>query len=159
MSIYDDRKPLPSMPKFSFGYDKLKFPLIAVIAVLVIAFLLVAFSSLFKPDPLLVSFNKSAFDLKQEDKILLMKVVVMNVSGEDAVDSVIKVKAVDSDSLIVFPEEISVPVLGKGEARELNFNIRAVHEEISSGNYEINIGFLSNGKLFTKRVSIYVKNS
>ncbi|MBU2099820.1 hypothetical protein KKG83_02030 [Candidatus Micrarchaeota archaeon] len=157
MSIYDESKSL-SMPKFSFGYDKLKFPLLAVIAVLIIAFLIIAFSSLFKPDPLLVSFSESSFDLSQEDKIL-MKVVVVNVSGEDAVDSVIKAKAVDSDSIVVFPEEVSVPVLGKGESRSFDFNLRALREDIPSGNYEINIGFLSNGRLFTKRVSIYVKNS
>ncbi|MFH1664477.1 MAG: hypothetical protein ABH986_06795 [archaeon] len=157
MSIYDESK---SLPKFSFGfsYSKLKYPILAVIAVLLIAFLVVSLSSLFKPDPLLVSFEKPEFDLSERSS-LLMTVVVFNVLEEDAVDSVIKVNAVDEKSITVFPEEITVPVLGKGESRTFNFNLRALKENISSGNYEIQVGFLSGNRLFAKRVVIYIKNN
>ena len=154
MSIYDESK---SLPKFSFSYSKLKFPVIAVIAVLFIAFLIVSASSLFKPDPLLVSFEDSTFDLS-EKKSLLMKIVVVNVLEKDITDSLIKVKPVDEDSIRVFPDEVSISVLGKGESRTFNFNIRTLSENIASGNYEIQVGFLSGGKLFVKRTSIYIKN-
>ena len=154
MSIYDESK---SLPKFSFSYSKLKFPIIAVIAVLIIAFLIVSFSFLFKPDPLLVSFEEANFDLSEKNS-LLMKIVVVNVLEKDITDSVIKVNPVDQDSITVFPKEISIPVLGKGESRTFNFNVRALKENIPSGNYEIQVGFLSNGRLFVKRVSIYIKN-
>jgi len=154
MSIYDETK---SLPKFSFSYAKWKFPLMAVITVLIIVFLIVSFSSLFKPDPLMVSFEKPSFDLSERQS-LLMKIVVVNILEEDAVDSVITITPVDKDSISVFPEEVSIPVLGKGETRKYDFNIRPLFEGIPSGNYEIEIEFVSGGKTFSKRASIYIKN-
>ncbi len=159
MSIYDESKSLPSLPKFSFGYDKLKFPLIAVIAVLVIAFLIVSFSSLFKPDPLLISFEEPTFDLT-EKKSLVMKIVVFNVLEKDVSDSVITVTPVDAGAITVFPKEVFIATLGKGETRTFQeFNVRPLHENIASGNYEIEIKFVSAGQTFTKRASIYIKNN
>ena len=159
MSIYDESKSMPSLPKFSFGYEKLKFPLIAVIAVLVIAFLIVSFSSLFKPDPLLISFEESTFDLSQRNS-LVMKIVVFNVLEKDVSDSVISIEPVDKDAITVFPNEVLIPTLGKGETRTYNeFNVRPLHENIASGNYEIKIKFVSAGQTFTKRTSIYIKNN
>lgn len=155
MSIYDETK---SLPKFSFSFEKLKLPVIGLILVLIIAFLIVSASSLFKPDPLLVSFENNTFDLS-EKKSLVMTVVVFNVLEEDAVDSVIKVSPVDPDSINVFPSEVTVPVLGKGESRKFDFNLRVFSDDIASGNYEIQIGFLSGGRLFVKRTSIYIKNN
>lgn len=155
MSIYDETK---SLPKFSFSYSKLKFPFLAVIVVLVIAFLIVSASSLFKPDPLLVSFEEPTFDLSKR-KSLLMKIVVVNVLEEDVIDSVIKVSPVDEESITVSPEEVLVPILGKGESRTFNFNVRALNENIPSGNYKIQVGFLAQAKLYTKRTSIYIKNN
>ncbi|PIN99246.1 MAG: hypothetical protein COT90_00415 [Candidatus Diapherotrites archaeon CG10_big_fil_rev_8_21_14_0_10_31_34] len=154
MSIYDETK---SLPKFSFDYSKLKFPVLAVIIVLVIVFLIVSASSLFKPDPLFVSFEDPTFDLSEKNS-LLMKIVVSNVLEEDAVDSTLKVDPIDADSIIISPEEVSIPVLGKGESRTFNFNLRALNENIASGNYEIQVGFVSGGRLFLKRTSIYIKN-
>lgn len=156
MSIYDEAKSM-SLPKFSFGFDKLKFPVIAVIIVLIIAFLIVLIPSLFKPDPLLVSFEENQFDLS-EKKSLLMKIVVVNVLEEDAADSKLKADPVDEDSITISPKEVLIPTLGKGETRTFNFNIRPLNENIPSGNYEIQVGFVSGGKLFLKRTSVYIKN-
>jgi len=157
MSIYDEHKSLPSIPKFSFDYSKLKYPVIAAIIVLVIAFLIVNSSFLFKPDPLMVSFEKPSFDLTERNS-LLMKVVVFNVLDEKAVDSVLTVAPVDKDALTVFPAEVPIPVLGKGEIRKFNFNLRPISKNIVSGNYEFNIKLVSNENVFEKRVSIYIKN-
>ena len=154
MSIYDESK---SLPKFSFSYSKLKFPVLAVVVILFIAFLIISASSLFKPDPLLVSFEEANFDLSEKDS-LLMKIVVVNVLEEDVIDSTLKVNPVDKDSISVFPEEVLIPILGKGESRTFNFNVRALKENIPSGNYKIQVGFLSNGRLFIKRTSSYIKN-
>jgi hypothetical protein len=152
MSIYEEEK---TFPKFSFAYSKLKFPFLLILLVLLAAFLLVFIFSLFKPDPLLVSFEEKEFNLK-EKKSLLMKVVVFNLLEKDVVNSVLTVKPVDEDSLSVFPDEVIIPVLGKGESRSFNFNLRA-REDIPSGNYEIEITLLSGGRKFVKRSSIYVK--
>ncbi len=155
MSIYEEQN---SLPKYSFSYSKLKFPVIAFIAVLVIAFLVISSLSLFEPDPLLVSFEEQVFDLNEKNS-LLMKAVVVNVLQEDVRDSVIKVSPVDEKALTVFPKEIQVEVLGQGESRAYNFNVRVLNEEIPSGNYEIQIGFLAGGHLYIKRVSVYIKNN
>ncbi len=157
MSIYDETKSM-SMPKFSFRFEKLKLPIIGVILILVIAFLIVSGSSLFEPDPLLISFENNAFDLS-EKKSLVMTVVIFNVLQEDAVDSVLTISPVDKDSVSIFPSEVTVPVLGKGESRKFDFNLRPVFEEIPSGNYEIEIKLVSNENTFSKRTSIYIKNN
>lgn len=159
MSIYDEGK---IKMDFKFDLGKSKPLLIIVILAAVIAvvwfFAVSPLIEALKPSAIEIKFSANPLDLTLKgNNSTIMYVTVSNVFGGDERNVLVKAKPIDETSIVIYPPESSIEVLGKNEKRKINFVIRP-NEKIVSGNYEIEVELIINNQSFLKRATLAVKN-
>ena len=148
MGIYDERKGLRFPDIGSGNGSLLKYAGTALAIILALAVLFFAVQEMLKPQPFTLIFSKNPLDLSKEYSTVL-KVRLKNITGEKAENVLVKVVPEDDVSMLVFPKEKTVEVLGTGETRELLFTIRPdPRAEILPGAYKIKVKTELNGKVF-----------
>ncbi len=159
MGIYDENKFVFAGLKIDPSQKLFKYIATAIAVVIIAIIVLSVGSNLLKPDPFRLIFSKNPLDLSKEQNVLL-KIQITNITEEKAENVLVKIVPEDNVSLLVFPIEETIAVLGKGETRELLFTIRPdPRSEILTGQYKINIYAVINGEEFSKQSKIYIKTA
>lgn len=146
MGIYDDSRPLLSIPGISLG--KLKYPAFVVVALVVLLAMFFYLYEALKPKPLLVSLAPNPLDLTEGQSSTFLSVRVFNTLNRTVSSVVVVVEEVGSRELIVFPNKRETGSMASGTDRLLkDFVIRPNPlREIKSGSYKIRVSLFFDGE-------------
>ncbi|MAG21707.1 MAG: hypothetical protein CL943_00175 [Candidatus Diapherotrites archaeon] len=148
MSIYDENKTF-NFPTVKVSLKQFKYPLLAIIVLIVVLALLFSLAEFLKPKPLEVSLAPNPLDLTTStESSSLLNVNVFNTDSTTVSSVVVKVEEVGSNKLIIFPVSRRIDSMAPGTSRELKaFVLRPdPTKEIQSGSYKVRISLSINGQ-------------
>jgi len=144
---------------FDFSVEKLKKPVLVLLAVIVLFFVAQALLAFFSPKPTEFSFDRNPLNLAESQSSVL-SITVKNVFDSTVESSVLSVEPVDLQNIIVFPAQKNIEILGKGEKRVFDFAIRPnPNGSVSSGDYKIRMSLEMNGKTFEEEATLSIKTA
>ncbi len=159
MSIYDENK--FSFPTVKVSFKQFKYPLIAIVALIVIVAALFSLNEFLKPKPLTLSISPNPLDLTAHGEASsLLNARVFNTTNETASSIVVKVEELGTSNLIIFPDRRRIDAMASGMNQQLDpFVIRPnPNKEINSGSYKLRVSlFISEKKVAEEELTLVIK--
>jgi hypothetical protein len=175
MGIYEDEtdemakivkqaRPQREFPGINFselrlGKETAKFVLIATI-VLAIIFLFFWLYLSSKNNSIGYDFlttNKARTGSVKPGTELLLQLDISNPTDSDADKVDVLVSPVDKTALLFSQTKQTIPVLEKGLNKQLFFNLK-IAESVNPGKYGIDVQTTINGKLFSRRIVLTIRD-
>ena len=159
MPLYGKPRGSGSGMDFDFSVESLKKPLLAIIAVVVLFFAVQALLAFFSPKPMEFSFDRNPLNLGESQSAVL-SVALKNVFAKPVEGAVVSVQPIDRQNIIVFPAQKGIEILGRGEKRVFDFNVRPnPNGSVSSGDYKLKIVLEIAGKTFEEEATLSIKTA
>ncbi len=160
MGIYDDDNSF-SLPSINISLRQLKYPVLAILAIIVAVALLVSLNEALKPKPLSFSLSPNPLDLSEHAAASsMLNVNVFNTSVQTESSLVVRVEEIGSGNLIISPASRRIDSMASGTERTLDpFVIRPnPGKEINSGSYKVKLSlFVQGEKKYEDQLTFVVK--
>jgi len=157
MGIYDEDR--FSFPTVNVSARQLKWPLLAIVLLIVVVGGLFTVAELLKPKPLLLSLEPNPLDMAEQPGSYL-KVWVLNMTEKDVSGGFVKVEELGSDRLVIFPVSREIGPMAAGMREELGlFVIRPnPGKEVNSGSYKLRVSiFMDNEFIGEEELTLELK--
>ena len=144
-------------------FSNLKMPillnkiLITILSVLIILVIFYSIYLILQPSILETEITPNPTFITTETTAQL-KLTIKNTTDLTLKNISIQTKAIDDTSIVITPSDnINIPILGKGESRNLIYKLTLL-DNAKPGIYIINIKVITPAKVYTKQLKWEIKN-